>query len=109
MHALSIYCRSQNWVVIRLVTSPTNCSCRSCVWQLDRAVRLDPRPEYHRAVASWLKGDDVATASSTGNQISSRLLSVKEANVLLRLPPKSDQVTAIQEGEVVDAIVIGKF
>ncbi|PVD26118.1 hypothetical protein C0Q70_13786 [Pomacea canaliculata] len=57
--------------------------------KLDRAVRLDPRPEYHRAVASWLKGDDVATASSTGNQISSRLLSVKEANVLLRLPPKS--------------------
>nr|KAG5691638.1 hypothetical protein BaRGS_023809 [Batillaria attramentaria] len=74
--------------------------------RLDRTVKLDPRPEYHRAVAAWLPGDDVAKATSTGNQISSRLLSLKEANVLLRLPPKSEEVTMIQEGEVVDAIVI---
>lgn len=74
--------------------------------KLDRTVRLDPRPEYHRAVVSWLPGDDIAQATSTGNQISSRLLSLKQANVLLRLPPKTESLTTVQEGKVVDAIVI---
>ena len=72
-------------------------------------MRLDPRPEYHRAVLSWSPVDDVAKATSTGNQISSRLLSLKEANVLLRLPPRSNDLTTVQEGEVVDAIVISSL
>ena len=76
---------------------------------MDRAVRLDPRPEYHRAVLTWSPGDDVARASSTGNQLSSRLLSLKEANVLLRLPPRSPDLSTLQEGEVVDAIVIASL
>ncbi|KAK7104434.1 gephyrin-like [Littorina saxatilis] len=74
--------------------------------KLDRTVKLDPRPEYHRAVVTWSPGQDVATATSTGNQISSRLLSLREANVLLRLPPRSTELTTVHEGEVVDALVI---
>lgn len=77
--------------------------------KLDRSVTLDSRPEYHRAVLSWVGGDDVGTAISTGNQISSRLLSLKEANVLLRLPPRSLELTALPAGHIVDALVIGSL
>ena len=80
-----------------------------CALQLDRTVRLDPRPEYHRAVVTWEVGDDVGRACSTGNQISSRLLSLRQANVLLRLPPRSQDVSVVEEGAVVDAIVISSL
>ncbi|XP_076442878.1 gephyrin-like [Babylonia areolata] len=76
--------------------------------RLDRTVRLDPRPEYHRAVVTWSleAGEEVGRAVSTGNQISSRLLSLRQANALLRLPPRTVELTELAEGSVVDAIVI---
>jgi len=61
---------------------------------------LDPeRPEYHRCVLSW--GKDGFIAESTGKQTSSRLLSMRSANALLKLPqtkgilPVGSTVTAI--------------
>ncbi|XP_005090817.2 gephyrin [Aplysia californica] len=76
--------------------------------KVDKDLRLDPRPEYHRAALTWESGDPTPTAHTTGNQISSRLLSMNQANVLMRLPPRSDALTHIDKGTVVDALVIGQ-
>ncbi|KAL8582634.1 hypothetical protein ACOMHN_048819 [Nucella lapillus] len=104
-----------NLYVVPAVRSMMGCPSPnlSLIWaRLDRSVKLDPRPEYHRAVVSWSVqdgsgGEDyVGQAVSTGNQISSRLLSLRQANVLLRLPPRSQELTELPLGSVVDALVI---
>ncbi|ESO97774.1 hypothetical protein LOTGIDRAFT_104386, partial [Lottia gigantea] len=77
--------------------------------RISQDVRLDARPEYHRAVLSWEDGEPLPLAVSTGNQISSRLLSLSSANSLLMLPPKSDSQTIIKKGEIVDAMIIGRI
>lgn len=67
-------------------------------------IKLDPeRPEYHRAVITWK--DDHLHAVSTGNQISSRLISTKNANGLLILKAGTQSATHIS-GRC-DAILIG--
>ena len=65
------------------------------------------RPEYHRAI---LEGDARAdggrgglVAHSTGNQASSRLLSMRSANALLELPQGEGSLPA---GAVVSALLI---
>lgn len=79
------------------------------------AIRMDPeRPEYHRAVAHWARRpgtgsaaegcDGELVACSTGGQISSRLLSMRSANLLLEIPQASGVLAA---GSVVSALVIG--
>jgi molybdopterin molybdotransferase len=72
-------------------------------------VRLDhdlPRPrdrrEYHRAVAFSREGE--IWARSTGNQKSSRLLSLAGANALIELDPGEDGIKA---GERVRALLVG--
>lgn len=81
-----------------------------CVlFQIDEQVHLDPRPEYHRAVLTWQENDPIPKATRTGNQMSSRLLSMRTANVLLVLPPKSEEVQTIDSGTLVDAMVIGRL
>lgn len=55
----------------------------------------------------WLHGDRVPTATSTGGQCSSRMLSMRSANALLVLPPKSDEQKALEAGNIVQAILIG--
>lgn len=60
------------------------------------------RREYHRAIAFWHKGE--IWARSTGNQKSSRLLSLATANALLQLDPGEGRVPA---GERVKALLIG--
>ncbi|RXG53584.1 Gephyrin [Armadillidium vulgare] len=47
--------------------------------KLASKVRLDPRPEYHRATLSWSSADNLPTAHSTGKQMSSRLMSMASA------------------------------
>ncbi|XP_059174181.1 gephyrin-like [Physella acuta] len=74
--------------------------------KVDRDLILDPRPEYHRASLTWPAGDVTPTAHTTGNQISSRLLSMSTASVLMVLPARTSALTHIQKGDVVDAIVI---
>lgn len=76
---------------------------------LPQAVSLDMRPEYHRVVLSWKSGEAIPSAVSTGSQCSSRLLSMRTANALLVLPPRSDNLTRIEAGEIVDALIIGEI
>lgn len=77
--------------------------------KLLQPVDLDPRPEYYRVVLSWKPGEAVPSAISTGSQCSSRLLSMRTANALLVLPPRSDNQTRIDTGEIVDALIIGEI
>ena len=77
--------------------------------KLPQPVDLDPRPEYHRVTLSWKSGEAVPSAESTGSQCSSRLMSMRSANAVLVLPPKSDTLTRIDAGEMVDALVIGEI
>ena len=77
--------------------------------RLPQAVPLDMRPEYHRVVLSWKSGEAIPSAVSTGSQCSSRLLSMRTANALLVLPPRSDNLTRIEAGEIVDALIIGEI
>ncbi|CAH3187565.1 unnamed protein product, partial [Porites evermanni] len=76
--------------------------------KLLQPVSLDARPEYHRVVLSWNSGDLVPSAISTGSQCSSRLLSMRTSNALLVLPPRSDDLTRIEAGTIVDALIIGE-
>ncbi|XP_046711894.1 gephyrin-like isoform X7 [Silurus meridionalis] len=72
-------------------------------------VKLDPRPEYHRCVLTWHHQEPLPWAQSTGNQMSSRLMSMRSANGLLMLPPKTEQYVELHKGEVVDVMVIGRL
>ena len=72
-------------------------------------LRLDPnRPEYHRAVVRWSpalnEGRGGLLADSTGNQASSRLLSMRSANALLELPQGEGVLAA---GSTLSALLIG--
>jgi gephyrin len=75
-------------------------------------IRLDPeRPEYHRATVAFGPPPGAAPgappewhAVSTGNQISSRILSARSANALLELPRREGVLPA---GTAVSALLIG--
>nr|XP_054757965.1 gephyrin-like [Lytechinus pictus] len=70
-------------------------------------LKLDPRPEFQRALLDWQSpADGVPLASTTGNQISSRLISMRQANALLALPPRSDEQPTIPKGSLVEAVVL---
>lgn len=76
---------------------------------LGQPLRLDPyRPEYHRAIIRWEPslhgGYGGFLADSTGNQASSRLLSMRSANALLELPQGEGTLPA---GTIVTALLIG--
>lgn len=65
------------------------------------------RPEYHRAIIRWEFDNATGTtrfvAESTGQQMSSRLLSMKSANALLELPATGE---ILPSGTSVPAILI---
>ncbi|XP_072970141.1 molybdopterin biosynthesis protein CNX1 [Typha angustifolia] len=65
------------------------------------------RPEFHRATLRWELDDGSGMpgyiAESTGQQMSSRLLSMKSANALLELPATGNMLTT---GTSVSAILI---
>lgn len=68
------------------------------------SLALDPeRAEYHRAVLRSDSSSGVVYASSTGNQRSSRLLSMRSANALLVLPRGPG---VVKEGSRVTALVL---
>jgi len=66
------------------------------------------RPEYHRAILAWDAQADHGrgglVAHSTGNQASSRLLSMRSANALLELPQGTGELPA---GAPVSALLLG--
>eukprot|EP01121_Diplochlamys_sp_Union-15-3_P022626 TRINITY_DN9702_c0_g1_i1.p1 TRINITY_DN9702_c0_g1~~TRINITY_DN9702_c0_g1_i1.p1 ORF type:complete len:422 (-),score=69.27 TRINITY_DN9702_c0_g1_i1:113-1378(-) len=73
--------------------------------KLTRDVKLDPeRPEYHRATLKWDSDQNCFIARSTGEQTSSRLLSMRSANALCILPQKSG---VLPSGTLVPAVLIG--
>ncbi|XP_038071732.1 gephyrin-like isoform X2 [Patiria miniata] len=72
-------------------------------------IKLDPRPEFQRVKLVWGSSDLVPMATITGSQMSSRLLSMSDANALLVLPPQTDGVKELKKGSVVDALIIGRI
>lgn len=77
---------------------------------------LDPRPEYHRCLVKWNENfniEDINSAypiaHSTGNQHSSRLLSMNQANCLLELPGRTPARPKINKGDILTALLIEKF
>jgi len=77
--------------------------------ELSTSLKLDPRPEYHRAMISFDCSTSKFIAVSTGNQISSRMLSMRNCNALLKLPKKTDDLIELEKGTMVDAILIGQL
>lgn len=75
-----------------------------------KALRLDPqRPEYHRVTLAWEEPSPGCPAgrwlaTSTGGQVSSRLLSMRSATALLQMPQQEGTLPA---GSVVPALLIG--
>ncbi|KAG7199429.1 hypothetical protein KM043_014057 [Ampulex compressa] len=73
---------------------------------LTSSYNLDPRPEYARAILKWDDTDVLPKAYSTGNQISSKLLSCKDANALLMLPGRTKEKPELREGDVAHAMLL---
>ncbi|XP_059607879.1 molybdenum cofactor synthesis protein cinnamon [Phlebotomus argentipes] len=71
---------------------------------LNDRIPLDPRPEFMRASVKSIGGE--LWASVTGNQISSRLKSLIEADVLLHVPMKDAGKSSIAKGEVLDVTIL---
>ncbi|ODM89039.1 Gephyrin, partial [Orchesella cincta] len=76
--------------------------------QLEKDVKLDPaRPEYHRVTLNWNTETGIPLASSTGNQISSRLLSCNTANALMLLPKAGDLPNGVATvGSIMTALLL---
>eukprot|EP00736_Rhodelphis_marinus_P004562 Rmarinus@m.19004 len=75
--------------------------------QLRETLKLDPeRPEYHRLHVWWDDAAGCLAGSSTGRQISSRLLSLRSATAL-GLLPKAEGV--LPEGSLVEASLISQL
>ncbi|KAI9492942.1 MoaB/Mog domain-containing protein [Zychaea mexicana] len=68
-------------------------------------VSLDPRPEYHRVRVSIVGNRFIA--GSTGGQRSSRMLSLRQANGLLKLPAWTEGKQKLAKGETVPCVLIG--
>ena len=69
---------------------------------------LDPRVEFHRVLIR--AEEDGLKAYSTGGQRSSRVASLAGANGFVQLPPRVENgPTALQAGEVADAILFGEL
>mmetsp|Transcript_14692 Transcript_14692/g.19272 ORF Transcript_14692/g.19272 Transcript_14692/m.19272 type:complete len:614 (+) Transcript_14692:67-1908(+) len=75
--------------------------------KLSQRIKLDPfRPEYHRALLSY-SDDSGFLATSTGFQRSSRLTSMKNADVLLELPSSADAgVESVDAGTLVSGLLL---
>ncbi|XP_055610414.1 molybdenum cofactor synthesis protein cinnamon [Uranotaenia lowii] len=71
---------------------------------LNESYNLDPRPEYARA--SVISRGGKLFAKITGGQLSSRLKSIVEADVLLHLPARSANETSIVRGKQITASVL---
>ncbi|XP_062562815.1 molybdenum cofactor synthesis protein cinnamon [Armigeres subalbatus] len=71
---------------------------------LTDSYELDPRPEFARA--SVISKNDKLYVQITEKQISSRLKSIVEADVLLHLPARSPSKTKVTKGERLTASIL---
>ncbi|EJF62323.1 molybdenum cofactor biosynthesis protein [Dichomitus squalens LYAD-421 SS1] len=84
------------------------CRLPSVRVQIQESLRLDPRPEYHRAIIRV--APEGLKAYSTGGQRSSRVASLKGANGLIALPPRVEGgASKLEIGDYVEAILIGEL
>ncbi|KAI6187017.1 Gephyrin [Aphelenchoides besseyi] len=74
--------------------------------KLNGNVKLDSRPEYVRACFESNSNDVPTARIITSNQVSSRLVSVIRSNLLLQLPARTDEISTLKSGTLIDAIVI---
>ncbi|XP_025985946.2 gephyrin isoform X2 [Solenopsis invicta] len=74
---------------------------------LTSSYNLDSRPEYARVILKWNNKEMLPLAYSTGNQISSKLLSCKGANALLMLPGRTEKKQMLSKADIVPAMLIG--
>lgn len=73
--------------------------------RLTQNIKMDPeRPEFHRALVIFDLEKREFASYSTGNQLSSRLLSMYGANALLEIPQGSG---VVPKGSFISAVVIG--
>lgn len=77
----------------------------SAILQLDKYT-LDSRPEYARARVSYSVSKGLYYAYMPENQMSSRLGSLINADVLLHLPPGTDKVKLVNRGFKLKATII---
>lgn len=70
-------------------------------------VVADIHPQSHNLVR--VVQATISRFICSGNQVSSRLMSMRSANGLLMLPPKTEQYVELHKGEVVDVMVIGRL
>ncbi|OBZ70254.1 Molybdenum cofactor synthesis protein cinnamon [Grifola frondosa] len=84
------------------------CNLPSIRVQLQDPMRLDPRPEYHRAI---IKASPVGfKAYSTGGQRSSRVASLNGANGLVALPARGENgPSQWVVGDLVETVIIGEI
>ncbi|KAI0650442.1 MoaB/Mog domain-containing protein [Trametes meyenii] len=84
------------------------CRLPSVRVQIQESMRLDSRPEYHRAI---IKASITGfKAYSTGGQRSSRVASLKGANGLIALPARGEKgPSRLEIGDFVEAIIIGEL
>ncbi|TFK43891.1 hypothetical protein BDQ12DRAFT_675753 [Crucibulum laeve] len=76
--------------------------------QLQSPMPLDTRTEFHRVIIR--AGINGLKAFSTGGQRSSRVASLSGANGFVVLPPKAgDSPSRLEEGTIVQAVVIGEI
>jgi len=87
-----------------------------CKLILDKPFKLDPRPEFVRAIVTFPKTNSTDSDPPSHfptvhltehNQISSRLLNVKDANALVLLKSSSENESEfVNNGTLVDAILL---
>ncbi|CAG8538196.1 10494_t:CDS:2 [Ambispora leptoticha] len=94
---------------LRKMSGYTNWELPTVKVQLSNTIKLDPRPEFHRVIIHFDHETGNFKANSTGIQQSSRLLSLRGCNALLKLPAREDLLSELSKGTFVEAIVIGQL
>ncbi|CAJ0948285.1 unnamed protein product, partial [Mesorhabditis belari] len=107
---------ASSWVCAQLFAVPSIRKLRGehRIWhtrmsaKLSDTVKLDSRPEFRRGFIERKEGEILPIVTTTGNQISSRLVSLRGAQLLLELPGKSE-MSEIPAGSIVQALVIDRL
>ncbi|KAI8873282.1 hypothetical protein GQ42DRAFT_118136 [Ramicandelaber brevisporus] len=89
------------------VSDYANCEVQAV---LTHDVQLDPRPEFMRAIVTAKvssHGYKLEAKVTSGNQASSRMLSMQDANALLKVQARSNTKRTIAAGSTIDAILLG--
>ncbi|KAF9067623.1 MoaB/Mog domain-containing protein [Rhodocollybia butyracea] len=92
--------------------SGEGCNLPKVKVELQQAMPLDPRTEFHRVILrSDLKNGGMLKAYSTGGQRSSRVASLSGANGLVILPQKGpgEEREELKSGETAEAVIIGEI